>query len=329
MPEQVDTEQEIKTPETAGSRLQDALKGETQTPETPKTPTLAERLAGLGFQGVDKDEEAVDRLVAAYELERKRASEAETIARALAAERTAPPKEEAPRQPEQSGNSWWNPPQVDQNLISVFQVVDSEGRRTFRDGTPPEVIQQAEKLTAHYQKWARDIIENPDVVLPKIIQAVVEPLIEKKLNTVQQTQKQEEVRDEFIRTNSEWLFVKDPLTGQAGDLSEDGKKFEAWLGEAAEIGITDYSSQIKYANALRAADIAAKQAKAAPPPAPVPEEKPLDKKMELLRRGSNGNPDRGGSFPAPGARQQPPQNRNIRVGEKLADRFREMGVVFK
>jgi hypothetical protein len=329
MPEQVDTEKEVKTPETVGEKLQGNLQTEGTQPEVASTPTLAERLKGLGFQGVEKDDEAVDRLVAAYEQERKRAAEAETIARALAAERTSPAKEEPQRPAETTNNVWWNPPKVDETLISAFQIVDSNGQRTFRENTPAEVIQQAERLTAHYQKWARDLIEKPDVVLPQIIQSIVEPLIEKKLTTVHQTQKQEEVRDEFIRTNSEWLFTKDPLTGQAGDLSEDGKKFESWLGEAADIGITDYASQIKYANALRAADLAAKKVAARPPPAPAPVEQPVDKKMDLLRRGTNGNPDRGGSFPAPGARQQPPQNRNIRVGDKLADRFREMGVVFK
>ncbi len=332
MSEQNATEQEVKTPKTVAERLEGNLQAppEAAAPETPAAPSIVDRVKQLGFQNVEADAEAVDRLVAAYEQERKRAAEAETIARALAADRSAPKAPELNSEEPKKG-TWWNPPQVDTALISAFQVQGPDGKPTFRDNTPPEVVQQAEKAAAFYQKWARDIIENPDKVLPNIILSVVEPWFDKKYSSVQQQQQQETVRDQFLRENGEWLFAKDPLTGQAGDLSPDGKKYEGWLTEAAEMGISDFSAQIKYANALRSAELAAAKAAApAPPapPAPAPEpEKPVDKRMELLRRATNGTPDRGGSFPAPGATPATPQNRNVSAGDKLLARMRQEGTL--
>ncbi len=287
-------------------------------------PSLTEKLRDLGFQGVEKDDEALERLLAAYEQEKKRAAESETIARALAAERVAPPKAEATPEPEKPRTTWWNPPKVDQTLIQAFQVPGPDGRPTFRDNTPPEVLRQAELATAHYQKWARDIIERPDVVLPQIIREEAERLFEEKFNSVQQKTKQEGVREQFLRENGDWLFAKDPLTGQQGDLTPEGKKYDAWLSEAYNLGIEDFGAQIKYANAMRSADAATRAAAAAQ--TPKPEETNETKKLDLLRRGG-GNPDRGGTFPAPGAKSTPPQNRNLSVAEKLRDRMRQNGVL--
>jgi hypothetical protein len=305
-----------ETPQTPGEKLQETLQQQPppSAPETPVVPPLAERLKEFGFEGVESDADAQERLIAAYKSVQAKAEENERLVRALS-QAHQPEVPQAPQKPA-GEDHWWQPPQLDHQLVAAYQVKGEDGKVTWREDAPSELRRQAEQAKAHYEKWARDLIERPHEVLPKIIQHEARKLFTQEMERAQATQQAESFRERAISENEAWLFEKDPITGKAGGkLSPEGQQFQAWIDEAAEIGISSHQHQWAYAERLRKAELAVKGAQ------PKPADVNAQKKQELLARQTV---DRSGAVPSP--TQPRTQNRNISAGEKLLANMRREGV---
>jgi hypothetical protein len=319
-------------PQTAGQKLAQTLAA--STPETPPLaetvepakPTFVERLkAEFGFEGVDSDEQAQERLLEAYKRDRdsltaaqQRAEEQARIAAALATGRTAEP---AVPQTAPANDHWWQAPAIDEKMLDLYQTstVDAATGREkvdWRPGTPPELIAQYNRHEATIKEWTENLVRRPHEVLPKIIAYEARRIVQEELSQSQQQQQAVSFLDNF-RNENPWLFNIDPVTNKPAmadgrfGLSPEGQKFQSYLTEAEQLGIADVQKQFAYANRLRAADIAS--SKALPNAADVN----AQRKRELLAAGAGGGiPDKSGSVPTP-ASQGRTQNQNLSAGEKL------------
>lgn len=325
-------------PQTAGQKLAQTLAADTpplaESVESAK-PTFAERLkAEFGFEGVDSDEQAQERLIEAWKRdrdslasERQRAEEQARIAVALAAGQPAAPV----AQTEPVNDHWWKPPTIDERLLEAYQTstVDAATGREkigWREGTPPEVIAKYNALEAHTKQWTEDLVRRPHEVLPKIIAYEARRIVQEELSQTQAAQQAETFLDTFRRENT-WLYDADPVTNKPAitsdgrlKLSAEGQKFQAYLNEAESLGIADVQKQFTYANRLRAAEVAA--AKAQPSAHDINEQK----KREMLAKGNGGTiPDKSGSIPPPGSHGST-QNQNLTAGQKLLLRMQRDGI---
>lgn len=339
----------LTPPQTAGQKLAQTLAGTPEAkPEAPPAadpaeapkPTLAERLKADGFEGIESDEQATERLLEAYRRERQEAETARAQAQeqarinaALAAGRPAEPV--VPQTQTATEESWWKPPVIDDRMVEIYQtrtIDPATGREKvgWRDGTPADVIAKANEVESYYKQWANDLVQRPHEVLPKIIAAEARKIVREELSQTQEQQQSVAFLDNFRKENA-WLYENDPVTNRPAITAEgsfrltaEGQKFQSYLTEAEELGISNVQKQFAYAQRLRAADMAASKAATAPRPSDINDQK----KRELLAAGNGGAiPDRSGSLPTPARTgPTPTQNKNLTAGEKLRQQLQKDGV---
>lgn len=327
---------------------------------TPASPFL-EKVKGLGFENVETEDQARERLVQDYEtklqqLERMQ-REFETaqyyarLGQQYAAHMQDPSfanqmaqrQEPAPEEPK----PWWNPPKYDPQLASRWRVttLDERGQPKidWRQDTPVEVRAAHDQYNAYVEEWSEKLVHRPNEVLPPIIQSVVEPLVqqllEERFGGMQTQSKLEQVKAEI--ESQPWMWEVDPRTqGRLVDpvtqqpvLSQLGKQVVQDLRTIREQGIEDPAMQWEYARNRAFYNYASQQfqstpaAPAAQPAAPAAQTMAERNKQYLQRAAaaSSTPPQRAGSIdPNNGTGKRP--NRRQSPGHDLVAEMASQGV---
>lgn len=296
-----------------------APNAQTETTEAPVTapvpdqpaapPSLKDRLvAELGFENVADDSEATERLVAAYRDERQRNAEFEQKLEAALA-RLTPQQAPQPETPKTK-------PQLDKRLVAQYRTPEG-----WKDGTPENVRQQYDEWERQRTAFAEALLDDPDGALE--LERKFEAYFEKKFGQVSQQQREQQVMQQTLTENADWLFEKHAITGQPrmDTLTAEGQLFNQFFVEAQDLG---FERAWKYATAMHKAakaEATAKQTGAAQAAIELNEQK---KRESLQRAGAGLN--RSGSLPAPEANRQAQKNRHVRFGQLVAQAAARDGV---
>lgn len=272
------------TPAPEGSPVAAGLGGPGEPPASPFLSTVRE----LGFQDVNDEASAAQRLQEAWRRQREEESrlkaELERLSgmatlgqqyveklqdpayRQFDTQRQAPAAETKPAE-----EPWWNPPAYNPDLAARYRVtkLDAAGQQIvdWKDGTPEEIKKQAEQHQAYVDEWAYKLVHRPQEVLPQIIQReaakIVERVVEERIGNLQHTTELERLQQEIVEQNP-WLFAVDPVTNQrTHDYSPAGQMALQHIQEAQQLGISDPRKQWEYAR--NAVYYQVMQAQAAPP----------------------------------------------------------------
>lgn len=291
---------------------------EIKPPET-NTSSFVELVKGLGFENVADEKEAFTRLLEAYKQKDETTKAlSQQVAQVFDEVRQLQNPQTAQTQ-QKSGDKWWSPPEIDTSLASKYRNADG----SWRPETPSGVKQAVEQAEAYYDKWANDLVRQPDKVLPKIIRQEAEAIVRELMSQTSVAQREAQAQERVFEGNP-WLFEKNPISGQVdrGRLSAEGQLLNQHFIVAQEKGLSfedawDYA----YSKHQLAKLMAGQKADEGQSVADVN----ARKKKELLERASNANPQRGGSLPAATA-QNKTQNKNLTFGERFRRQAQADGV---
>ncbi len=281
----------------------------------PAPSKLVERATKLGFENVANDEEAFDRLAAAYQQQEEKFSS--QIKQVLDEVRyqSQPQPEPAPA----TGQTrWWNPPKAD--LAAAAHYRTAEG---WKPETPPDLRRQVEELERYRDNFARSFVSDPESALAPLLEQKVKEIVAQQYG--QLTAKQQ--FEQELNANP-WLWEKDPYSGQpTRKLSAEGQKFNELMASVedritkATRGVApDKQEAFALAMDLYKANQAASKATQMTPE--KAQEINAEKKAGLLGVAApTGN--RGAALPAPGQPARP--NRNLTPGQLLAQTMHANG----
>lgn len=331
MPDEIqnqETPQEPKTnPLLEGQNFDDTPDDDSddfESPETVETPDPLAPYRELGFENVETPEEANQRLMQAYrqqmadvEALRRQQQELQTLAQYgnQYLQQLQQPQQQS--QAPQQDDNWWNPPQVDIDLVSRFRVRDAEGNMRWREDTPPDVRAQAEAHEKYIEDWAERLVREPHKVLPEIMQREFDRLFEERYSQRVNEQYTAQRLHQIQQENAEWLYEKDPRTGQVA-RQPDGSYRMTPAGQAAlhfaqeaerDYGIQDPDKQWDFV--MRSLRAYASQSQPAQPQ--------RDQRLDHLQRHSANPPNRDGSRETPEQPLSRRQNPNQSPGESLVE----------
>lgn len=346
------------------------------SPSSPGDPSAAsrylQRVKELGFENVSSEDEAIDRLIDSYQRTQQHFQQVQQAYQQAqpyvqygqqylqqlqnpAFQQFQNQSQQPAAEQQQDPREWWNPPQYDPMMVDKYReiVIDpATGARSleWKANTPAEVRASVEAHQAYRERWAEELVNNP--------QRALQPFKEEVLNDMRQelqymfgsTEQQREVNNFAQRIkeeNADWMFEQDPRTGRVAldpvsgqpVWSQQGQMAAHYIEEAESIGISDPYKQWNYA-ILNLQNLYAQQMQyaqpqtmqSAPPPATV-EQVAEQKKQELLTRGrsvpgTNSIPSRAGSVPPPDAdmKRGRSQNKNSSAGQKILSDLKRAGV---
>ena len=209
---------------------------------------------------------------------------------------------------------WWSPPSVEESYKSYIIRDPQTGKEVIDPNAPlhaREALRQYQDYTANF---ARKFVTDPENTLKPFVEEVAmqkaKELVEQHLN---QYKSQNYVQD-LEKQNSDWLYNPD------GSISREGQAIQAYIGQAAQIGIQSPEARWQYATGMLQRDLLnlryqqMQQAQTAPPPgyappvAPPPTAPPADpvaqKNMDFLRERATRTPNRSAGTTEPRAPRQ-------------------------
>lgn len=141
-----------------------------------------------------------------------------------------------------------------------FIEVDEEGNRLIADhvddATREKILNIDRKLRRH-----QEMVNNPRLlaeVIDKRVDRIIQERFEHSYEEKQTQQQEKQTVDSFINENAEWLYRRDPATGQylqdpvTGDFiySDQGTTFLQHMDAVSKDGISSVSRQIHYAKQM-------------------------------------------------------------------------------
>lgn len=291
--------------------------------EVAEQPVVSEKLKKvqeLGFEDVEDEEEAFDRLVQAYRMQGEQQKLlGEQVQAALEELRRQPAQPAQPSQPA-APDKWWNPPEVDLTTVQNYRTPDGG----WKPETPIDVRQQAEAAQRYYDKWANDLVRRPNEVLTPIMRQEAKRVYEEMFGQVNSQQREQQAKERIFSEN-QWLFEKDPVTGKPNParLSQEGELLNQHFIVAQEKGLS-FEDAWDYAHSKHQL---AKLLAAQKPPETEKEVAQVneEKKRELLSRAGGATPNRTGSLPTVNSPTKT-QNRNLSFGERFRQQAQRDGV---
>ena len=330
------------------------------TTEQPVNPFLAE-LQQLGFKDVDSEEAARQRLLEAYRTEQQRREQYESQLQQFAPllqygrqylERMQDPefaqfaaqrqsRVQQPPQPEQP-KSWWTPPEYNPAVADRYREVDpTTGQVRWKENTPIDVRTAYDSHQAYIQNWAEQLVRDPVKALDGFRQQVLEEaksLIRRDWEQTQQQQTQQQFIQQVEQQHSDWMYQRDPRTGEVlrnfdGQMVPTawGQRALEYVTEANQYGIPSPQARWEYALARVKADYADamwRQQQVTPAaasttsPASTLDQTIASTKNNILERGrvNNGNlaaPNRTGSEDRVDTPSRRSQNSKLSPGRKF------------
>jgi len=241
----------------------------------------------LGFENLESPEQAQQRVMESLRQERMRAQEAVQQARYFQTAYTnhvgqaSPAQPDTPTAPEQPSSlfaqmaSDW--PEIAQDEIDPFIEKDDNGRATgWKNGTPPSLIEKSNAYIRARAKWD-EVVSDPrrlSEAIEQQFQTMLDSHLDGRLEQREQVTTEQRAEQEFLTSNSDWLYEKDPYSGQPSNQpTAAGRHFHSIFESTKEqYGVTNMAKRIQLATQLfqaqqAAAGITPNQPAAAPVPA--------------------------------------------------------------
>ena len=145
----------------------------------------------------------------------------------------------------------------DPSWAHQYIEIDEEGNRVISDHADEETRQRIMDMDRSLRKW-QEVLQDPRQ-LANAIDRRVERMIQDKFEqsyTQKQTQASEQATvDSFVNNNADWLYQRDPATGQYivdpvtnnYVYSEHGNKFTQYMDNLRAKGVTSIKDQIEMA----------------------------------------------------------------------------------
>lgn len=144
---------------------------------------------------------------------------------------------------------WWNPPSVEETYKSYIIRDPQTGKEVIDPNAPYEAQQALRKYQDYTANFARKFVTDPENTLKPFIEDVAmqkaRELVEQHLG---QYQAQNYVQD-LERQNADWLY------DQAGNVSREGQAIQAYIQQAAELGIASPDARWKFATGMLQRDL--------------------------------------------------------------------------
>lgn len=216
---------------------------------------------------------------------------------------------------------WWDPPQV-KDAWKQYIVRDPEtGREVVAPDAPLEAQAAIRDYQAYTAQFAKKFVTDPEGTLKPFIEDVA---MQKAQELVQQHLGQYTAQNyvqNLEKQNSDWLY--DPQ----GNVTPEGQAIQAYIEQAAQVGIADPQARWQYATGMLERDLLnlryqqmqqmMAQPPAAPPePAPPQPEPVAQQNMQFLRERATRAPSRSGGATEPRA-PRPKQSFEERLRAQL------------
>ena len=206
---------------------------------------------------------------------------------------------------------WWNPPSVDDSYKNWIIRDPSSGKEVIAPDAPYEAKVALQKYQAYTADFARKFVTDPEGTLKPFIEDVA---MQKAQELVQQQLNQYQAKNyvsSLEQQNSDWLY------DQNGQVSREGQAIQAYIQQAAQMGIQSPDARWQFATGMLQRDLLNlryQQMQAAPPAAPqyappAPEYAPpadpvAQSNMQFLRERATRTPNRSAGTSEPRAPRQ-------------------------
>lgn len=332
-------------------------------PDEPSNPWL-DQIRGLGFEGIETEEQARERLIQAYEQQTQRERQIQEQMQQIAPlvrygqeylqiqndprfKQVFSPQErlETPEEPQ----SWWNPPKYDPALIERYQEdrVDQETGQVYKvwkENTPAQVRADAEAYDQYIRDWQHKLVYDPREAIGQAIQQEFDRFYKEREQERQQQTSTETALQRFQQDNAELLFARDPVTNRlTNQLSREGKMIQHYVQQAEAGGMTNPELIFDYALLKYQSEFGQTQ------PARTngtngngqpnghtngngrtPDQRNLDhlKRGAGMKRGIGGIPNSGGSTQPVDVTDPPPApNQNLSIGQRFLQQLKADDVI--
>jgi hypothetical protein len=202
---------------------------------------------------------------------------------------------------------WWNPPAIKDTYKSFIVRDPSTGKEVIDPSAPYEAQQALREYQAYTADFARKFVTDPENTLkPFVEQVAMQKAQELVQGQLQQYQAASYVSS-LDQQNADWLY--DPN----GGISREGQAVQAYIQQAAQIGIASPDARWKYATGMLQRDllnIRYQQMQYAPPQyapqyAPQMQADPVAaQNMQFLRERATRTPNRSAGTTEPRAPRQ-------------------------
>lgn len=212
------------------------------------------------------------------------------------AKASQPPPAEKPK--------WWNPPAVDETYKGYIVRDPQTGREVIDPNAPLHAQEALRKYQDYTANFARKFVTDPEGTLKPFIEDVA---MQKAQELVQQQLGQYQARNyvqSLEQQNADWLY------DQNGQVSREGQAIQAYIQQAAEMGIGSPDARWQYATGMLQRDLLNlryEQMQRQPPPAmpPAPPADPVaQSNMQFLRERATRTPNRSAGTTEPRAPRQ-------------------------
>lgn len=327
------------------------------TIEAPPSNPWLDQIRELGFEEVETEDQARERLIEAYRQTNQRletlVDRTERIAPLVhygkqyleiqrdprfqevfgkPAEKKTEPKAN-PDQPQ----SWWNPPAYDPTLVAQYRVakVDPSTGEIIQDWderTPAAVRSSVEAYNQYIEDWKHKLVYSPQEAIGQAIRTEMERFYQEQRSKEQKQHAELSAFERFQQENADILFERDPITNRiTSQLSKSGRIIQHFISELENRGVSDPEILLDYAMLRFEREFGAPNAQQPPAqpqapaaPAPTVEDRKLNhlKQAAGLKRGEGAlPPSRTGSDPLP-TDQRTPRNKNLTPGHRLLEQLK-------
>lgn len=157
------------------------------------------------------------------------------------AEASQPKPAEAPK--------WWSPPQVKDTWKSYIVRDPQTGKEIISPDAPFEAQQALREYQSYTADFARKLVTDPENTLKPFIEQIAQQKAQELVQqNLSQYQSQNYVQD-LERQNADWLY------DQQGNVSREGQAIQAYIAQAAEIGIQNPQARWQYATGMLQRDL--------------------------------------------------------------------------
>ena len=204
---------------------------------------------------------------------------------------------------------WWNPPAIKDTYKSFIVRDPSTGKEVIDPSAPYEAQQALREYQAYTADFARKFVTDPENTLKPFVEQVA---MQKAQELVQGQLRQYQAASyvsSLDQQNADWLY--DPN----GGISREGQAVQAYIQQAAQIGIASPDARWKYATGMLQRDLLNmryQQMQSAPPqyapeyaPQPQMQADPVAaQNMQFLRERATRTPNRSAGTTEPRAPRQ-------------------------